>query len=169
MLKVDLGRLGREGAVVVEASISAEDGLWDHTGLPWTGDVDVRLRATFAGTGEVVARGMVRGQLRQECRRCLRPVQTELVSDLTLVFVSGAGGEGAEGGAYAFEPTRAELDISSAVREEVLLAMNSYVVCDPDCLGFCSMCGTNLNEGECDCTEDETDLRWAALRGSKDE
>jgi uncharacterized metal-binding protein YceD (DUF177 family) len=30
------------------------------------------------------------------------------------------------------------------------------------------MCGTNLNEGACDCSEEETDPRWEALRALKD-
>jgi len=169
MLKVDLGQLGREGSLPLEANVPAEDDLWDGTGLRWAGGVDVRLLATYAGTGEVVARGSVRGELRHECTRCLASVATEFASDLTVVFVSEADGDDGHSDAYAFEPTGAELDLSDAVREEIVLAMDSYVVCDPDCRGLCSVCGTNLNEGTCDCTEVETDPRWAALRDPKDE
>ena len=76
MLRVDLGQLGREGSVAVEANVSAEDELWKDSDLRWDGDVAVKLRASFAGTGEVVARGSVAGTLLQECRRCLDPVTT---------------------------------------------------------------------------------------------
>lgn len=170
MLRVDLGQLGREGSVVVESRISPQDDLWKDTDLQWTGDVDVRLRATFAGTGEVVARGQARGTLRQECRRCLKPVETEVVHDLTLVFIEDGSDEEDDGGStYVFEASGAELDLSEAVREEVILAVNPYVVCDPDCRGLCPQCGKDLNEGPCDCTEDETDPRWAALRELKSE
>ena len=61
------------------------------------------------------------------------------------------------------------MDMSSAVREEVFLAMDSYVVCDPDCRGLCSKCGADLNEDMCGCTDEGTDPRWAALRDLKDE
>ena len=74
-----------------------------------------------------------------------------------------------EGGVYRIEPDGIELDLSSAVREETVLAANPYVVCDPDCQGLCPKCGTNLNEGSCDCTYDEPDPRWAVLRSLKDE
>ena len=169
MLRVDLGQLDREGSVVVEASVSAEDELWKDTDLHWDGDVAVKLRATFAGTGEVVARGTVGGRLRQECRRCLKPVDTPFAHDLTLVFVSDGSEEEGEGGAYGFDPDQAELDLSEAVREELVLAVNPYVVCDPECKGLCSRCGADLNEGPCGCSENEVDPRWEALRNLKSE
>jgi uncharacterized protein len=169
MLRVDLGQLDREGSVVVEASVSADDGLWEGTDLRWTGDVTVELRVTLAGTGEVVARGHVRGRLRQECRRCLRLVETDVVEDLTMVFVEEGSEDGEEGGAYPFESRGAELELGEAVREEVVLAVNPYVVCDPECRGLCPKCGAKLDEGECGCTDDEADPRWAALRDLKSE
>jgi uncharacterized protein len=169
MLRVDLGQLDREGSVVAEANVSAEDELWNDTDLRWDGDVAVKLRATFAGTGEVVARGGIEGRLRQECRRCLKPVTTTFAQDLTLVFVSDGSEEEGDGGAYGFDPADAELELGEAVREEVVLAVNPYVVCDPECKGLCSRCGADLNEGPCDCSENEVDPRWEALRNLKSE
>jgi len=168
MLKVDLGRLAREGSVLVEAQVPADARLWQDSGVEWSGPVDVRLRASYAGTGEVVVRGTVRGGLNQECRRCLQPVKGRFERELTLVFVSGATGEDTdEGEAFTFEPVGGSLDLSGAVREEVALAMNPYVVCDPECRGLCPRCGANLNEGPCGCTEEEIDPRWEALRALK--
>ena len=88
MLKVDLGRLGREGSVVLETQVSAEDDFWKDSGIKWAGPVDFRLRTLFAGTGEVVVRGSVQGPLQEECRRCTRPVENTLEEELTLVYVS---------------------------------------------------------------------------------
>jgi len=168
MLRVDLGRLGREGSVLVEAQVPADDGLWRDSEMRWAGPVDVRLRAAYAGTGEVVVRGTLHGALEQECRRCLQPVQQQLDDELTLVFVSDVSGEDTdEGDAFVFDPVGGSLDLSEAVREEVILAMNPYVVCDPKCRGLCPRCGKNLNEGPCDCAEAEDDPRWEALRALK--
>lgn len=169
MLKVDLGQLDREGSIAAEASISADDGLWEETDLSWVDAVKVSLRATLAGTGEVVARGNVNGALLQECRRCMRPVKTGFSDELTLVFVSGAAENSDGGGAYLYEPNGVELDMSSAVREELVLAINPYVVCKPECLGLCPQCGIDLNDEACSCTTGEADPRWAALRDPKDE
>lgn len=168
MLRVDLGRLAREGSVLVEAQVPADDGLWQDSEIRWNGPVDVRLRASYAGSGEVVVRGTVRGKLDKECRRCLRPVKEDFADELTLVFVSDATGEDTdEGDAFVYDPGSRALDLSDAVREEVFLAMNPYVVCDPECAGLCPRCGKNQNEGPCQCTEEEADPRWEALRALK--
>jgi len=168
MLRVDLGRLAREGSVLVEARVPADDGLWEDSGVRWDGPVDIRIRASYAGSGEVVVRGKVSGRLDQECRRCLRPVKEQFDDDLTLVFVSGATGEDTdEGDALVFDAAGGALDLSEAVREEVILATNPYVVCDPECRGLCPRCGANLNEGPCGCSEEEVDPRWEALRALK--
>ena len=168
MLRVDLGRLAREGSVLVEAKVPADDGLWQSSGIRGRGPVDLRLQASYAGTGEVVVRGTVKGQLDQECRRCLQPVEGKFDDELTLVFVSDETGESTdEGDAFAFEPVGRSLDLSVAVREEVILAMNPYVVCDPECRGLCPRCGKNLNEGPCGCAEEEVDPRWERLRALK--
>lgn len=166
MLRVDLGQLDREGSVAVEGVIGADDDLWRETDLEWSGDVNVRLRASFAGTGEVVARGSVAGVLKQECRRCLQPVETHFAEDVTMVYVAD-GDEG--GGEYALEPVGDALDLSGAVREEIVLAVNPFVVCKPECKGLCPRCGQNLNDEVCDCAVDEADPRWAVLRELKSE
>jgi uncharacterized protein len=169
MLKVDLGRLDREGTVLVEAQVPADDALWQDSGIPWDGPVDVRLRASYAGTGQVVVRGRVNGALAQECRRCLRPVEGEFDEEVTLVFDADATAEESDGGeAFVFDPSSGNLDLSESVRGEVILAMNPYVVCDPECKGLCPRCGANLNEGPCGCTAEEIDPRWEALRTLKD-
>lgn len=168
MLKVDLGRVSREGSVAVEARIPADHALWEDTGIQWEGPVDVRLRISAAGTGEIVGRGRVSGTILGECRRCLEPVRTELDEELTLVFVAGeSDADSEDAGAFGYDPGMGELDLSEAVREEVLLAMNPYVVCDSECPGLCPKCGANLKEGPCGCTEEETDPRWDALRELK--
>ena len=169
MLRVDLGQLRREGSVVVEGSVDGNDELWKDVGFSWVGGLDVRLRATYAGTGEVIVRGDARGTVRQECRRCLDGVESPFHSELTTVFDSDVSGDEDDGGVYAFEPEGSELDVSEAVREETLLAVNPYVMCNPECKGICPTCGANLNEASCDCAEEEIDPRWLALRDLKSE
>ena len=50
-------------------------------------------------------------------------------------------------------------------REVVLLDSPSTPLCRPDCAGLCPTCGTNLNEGSCDCAPPPADPRWAGLAG----
>jgi DUF177 domain-containing protein len=168
MLSLDLGRLAREGSVLVEASVPADDPLWEGAETAWAGPVEVSLRATEAGTGEIIVRGTMKGLSISECRRCLKPVERPIEQDVTMVFVSSdTPGVADDGDVRVFEPT-GELELDDAVREEVILSADSYVVCDPDCKGLCPTCGVDLNRETCACVREEGDPRWDALRALKE-
>lgn len=170
MLRLDVSRLGQEGSVQVEARIPEDDALWHDTGLTFSEPVEVRLRASHAGTGEVVVRGTVEGTLHQECRRCLEPVPGTLSEELTMVFVPPeTPGAEEDVDVRILDESAAELELGEAVREEVILAVDPYVVCNQECKGLCPQCGTNLNDGTCDCTTEEADPRWDALRALQEE
>ena len=168
MLSLDLTRLDREGSVELNACFPAASALWEGSGVEWDGSVEVKLTASLAGSGEIVVRGSLDGRLKQECRRCLEPVGGEVSHELTLVFVS-ADEKGAEDddGVHVYGQGT-EIDLSNAVREEVVFAVDPYVICKSDCKGLCSRCGTNRNKQTCNCTEDHTDSRWEALRVLKE-
>ena len=59
------------------------------------------------------------------------------------------------------------VDLTDEVRQSIILALPTYPVCRPECLGVCPSCGKNLNEGPCGCAPDEKDDRWGALDGLK--
>lgn len=54
------------------------------------------------------------------------------------------------------------LDLTEAVRQNVLIALPIVTICQEDCKGLCSQCGKDLNPGPCDC-KPEADIRWHAL------
>ena len=43
------------------------------------------------------------------------------------------------------------LDISTDIRQEILLSYPVRFLCMDNCLGLCAQCGNNLNEGPCNC------------------
>ncbi len=142
--------------------------MWNESGVSWVGPVDVSLTATYAGTGEIVVRGSVEGELARECRRCLEPVRRSFEHDLTVVFVASDSSDVEDDdGVHVYDPSD-ELDLSNAVREEVIFTADPYVVCEPRCQGLCPRCGVNRNNDPCDCTSDELDPRWEALRALKE-
>ena len=168
MLRLDIARLHREGSVKLDARLPATSAFWEGSGVEWDGSVEVKLTASLAGSREIVVRGHLTGRLKQECKRCLEPVGSAMDHELTLVFVS-ADEEGAEedDGVHLYGQGT-EIDLSNAVREEVVFAVDPYVICKSDCKGLCSRCGTNRNKQTCNCTEDHTDSRWEALRVLKE-
>lgn len=169
MLRLDLARLAREGSVLLEAQIPPEDAVWEDSDLSLAGPVTVRLRARFAGSGELVVRGTVAAPLDERCRRCLDPVPVRMEENVTMVFVSSdTPGVEDDVDIRPFDAGAVSLDLSGPVREELILAADPYVVCDPDCRGLCPRCGANWNHETCDCVEEETDPRWDALRALKE-
>lgn len=170
MLRLDLARLDREGALHVDVRLPADDPIWHGLEVGFAGPVAVTLRASYAGSGEVVVRGRVEGELAQECRRCLRPVPGVLREELTLVFApEGADSAEDDGDVRPFREDAAALDLGGAVREEIALALDPYVVCDPGCRGLCPRCGVDRNAETCSCTVEEKDPRWDPLRALKEE
>ncbi|MDH5758678.1 MAG: DUF177 domain-containing protein [Gemmatimonadota bacterium] len=146
-------------------AIPMEDPRWEDSGFVFLGPVAVDLRATIAGSGELVLRGGVKAPIQQECRRCLEPVEAGLDTEIAMVFVPADTHEdGDDGEVRTFDAGAAELELSEPVREEILLSIDPYVVCDPECKGLCPKCGANLNTEVCDCVSSELDPRWDALR-----
>jgi uncharacterized protein len=60
-----------------------------------------------------------------------------------------------------------EIDLSELLRESLLLELPMRPLCSDDCVGLCSVCGKNLNQGPCGCVHDDVDPRWAVLKDLK--
>jgi uncharacterized protein len=128
--------------------------------------------------------GTVPLSLRGECKRCLKSVDVTVPIDFRLNLVStarvpakAAKEEPSEAdhnrGTFELEDADEEVveggvvDLLDVVREQILLALPSDMVCAETCLGLCPMCGKNLNDGECACPGPDPDPRWASLKGLK--
>lgn len=55
------------------------------------------------------------------------------------------------------------LDLTEVIRQELVIAQPSKILCQDKCLGLCPQCGQNKNEVSCTCTNDTIDSRWAGL------
>ncbi len=127
-----------------------------------------------------------RAELSCPCGRCLESVSMAVPVDFQLTLVpveeEEIASEGEEGGddgrnrvAGSFEAEEADeepipgkvLDLDAMVREQILLALPPYPVCRESCKGLCSVCGANLNAGDCGCDRSVPDSRWDALRKLK--
>ena len=56
------------------------------------------------------------------------------------------------------------IDLEQLMREQFYLSLPMKPLCVEDCKGLCSMCGTNLNRGACDCRHEFEDPRFSALK-----
>lgn len=57
-----------------------------------------------------------------------------------------------------------QLDLTEAIRQNILVNIPMATLCKEDCAGLCAQCGHNLNEGPCDCQPEVEDERLSILR-----
>ena len=141
--------------------------------------VDERISLTEPATvsgkvrldgNEVFVNGHVETRAQVECDRCLQPIKTPVNTDFALEYMTGSEYE--SGGTA--ELTEAEMsvsvfdgkaiDVDEVVKEQILLAVPTRMLCREDCKGICPECGKDLNTGECQCVKEDIDPRWAALK-----
>ena len=60
------------------------------------------------------------------------------------------------------------LDLESWARDAIALELPELILCRPDCLGLCAVCGKDLNVEPHTHVEERVDPRWAALAELKD-
>jgi uncharacterized protein len=114
--------------------------------------------------GGITAEGTVTAPWVGECRRCGGPAEGMVVSEVKERYAAAGGTEGDE---EAYPLTGDELDLEPLARDAVLLELPLAPLCRPDCQGLCPSCGTNWNDGPCDC-QPPGDPRWAALDSLRD-
>jgi uncharacterized protein len=134
-----------------------------------SGPATVGGKVRLAGN-EVFVNGHVETRARVECDRCLQPVETPVNTDFALEYITGSEYESSG----AAELTEAEMsvsvfdgeaiDVDEIVKEQIVLAIPTRMLCREDCKGICPECGTDRNTGECDCNTKDIDPRWAALK-----
>jgi uncharacterized protein len=139
-----------------------------HLVAPATVNGKVRLSGQ-----EVFVNGHLETRAQVECDRCLQPVELPVNTDFALEYITDTEYESSA----AAELTEDEMsvavfdgegiDVDEMVKEQVLLAVPSRMLCREDCKGICPECGVDRNTGTCNCVTDDIDPRWAALKNLK--
>ncbi len=157
----------------------------DRAGYRARGPAHVDARLEKLGR-RVRVEGDVRAPLTGACKRCLAPVSVEVPVELDLTFVpaderddgdadadAAEHDRGPKAGSFSADDAEEEtytgkvIDLDPIVREQILLELPEYPVCDEQCKGLCPVCGANLNDRECGCDRHVPDPRWAGLKNVK--
>ncbi len=95
------------------------------------------------------------------CMRCLEPAAIDLEVEAREVDAAATDAEELRS-PYVDED---ELDIGRWAHDATILALPTQILCRPDCLGLCPVCGASLNDADpADHEHGGTkDPRWAAL------
>ena len=170
------------GMNIVAAQISEDDGLSVHHVYPdgepglvgeeghLIGRTELSLQASRAGD-KVELLGSVTAVVGFECDRCLAALSVPVAQSFELRYVPPLGTEDE----HELEEKDLSLgfyqdgiiDLDDLAREQIELALPMARLCTEECLGLCPECGANLNHGDCACSIEPVDTRWAALRELK--
>ena len=114
--------------------------------------------------GKVLVEGTGRISFDMKCDRCLTSVPYEMDLQFSYeVFSPDNMSEDTEDDELNFMEGY-ELNVGNLVNNEILMSWPMKVLCKPQCKGICTVCGKDLNTGECGCDTFVPDPRWAALK-----
>lgn len=135
--------------------------------------IDKPLRITFfvmPAENGVLVRGELTGGVVLPCNRCTEDAETLIDSrfdEFEEIPETPPRTQNSEEDHILFERNAPMLNLDAVAWEQFMLALPTNPLCKEDCKGLCGKCGANLNNGQCDCENDNPDPRLAALRDLK--
>lgn len=132
--------------------------LEENTFLEW-----LQGRLSFTRTSQGIwVDGTLTGASSADCARCLTTFALTLKFKLEELFYYPPSNISNPADYIITEDGL--LDLVEPMREQIVLNIPMNPLCKPDCRGFCSYCGENLNLKECHCKDELIDPRLAALQ-----
>lgn len=168
---IDLSRTTKETIDFEKTFAPDELDLDEQTSMsePLSARGNIRRRGE-----EAFLRGTIKGGVSVNCSRCLKeavvPVETEISAHLVTLEQYTAQKAERLNDEEDFQTEvydGVNVNLAEIVREQILVDLPVKNVCREDCRGLCPQCGTNLNEQECSCPQNDIDPRWAALKNLK--
>jgi uncharacterized protein len=100
------------------------------------------------------------------CSRCLTAVTKHMSESFSREILNEGDKFGEDIGVLIIN--NGVIDINEILIESLYMNLEPSILCSEDCKGLCPKCGTNLNEGKCDCNLHEADPRFSKLISLKD-
>lgn len=149
MLRVDIRDL-RRGPVETVGAVAPTDPLFEGIDVPLAGPLQVTGVLETTGRGDYFWKGRFEGRINGECRRCLREFVLPVEASVDALFSADPDLQD-DPSVYPLTEPVTHIDVTGAVREELVLAAPAYPLCREDCRGLCPKCGADLNQGPCGC------------------
>ena len=136
MIKFSILGLDRDGIDIDGSEPSSILEVEESELLSCRSPVEYNIHAALVNNGILVT-GKASTEIKVECGRCLKKFKYKVKSSDICHF---------------YEKQRAqELDITSDIREDILIAFPTNYLCKKNCKGLCHKCGIDLNKAECSC------------------
>lgn len=118
---------------------------------------DVRITITNTG-GAFLIQGEVHTVASSACARCLEDAKSDIDGKIEgYVLIEGESNDldDLEGDEFESLGEDKTVDLMRFITSAIMLDLPRIPLCDEDCKGICPRCGHDLNEGECDCADEE--------------
>lgn len=114
---------------------------------------------------DIQVQGKVRAVVELCCSRCLQPVTYIVDTTFSAIIVDGHRqkefSQEEEDVVFNWDGIA---DLTPLVQEVIVSDIPLSILCQEECKGLCAICGSDLNDGTCDCREDNIDPRWEKLK-----
>ena len=100
-----------------------------------------------------------------QCDRCLDDLQLEIDTTIGIVvqFSDDVPRDSDDPDYRIISFSDVEIDFTMDIRDAILLAIPTKILCSEDCKGLCPQCGQNLNCKTCKCVVETINPQWTAL------
>lgn len=129
--------------------------------LVFTEPVIVDVAYSFDGEGFSL-KGELSSELLMNCTKCNTEFPQRFSIDFSERFLKVSPEEAEDMECYPF--TGDKLNLDKMVEDLIFLNAPMYGLCRPDCRGFCSTCGVNLNITQCSCSDSAENVAFASLK-----
>ena len=132
----------------------------------------VTVKASKVGDKYLLA-GRISGAVSLKCDRCLEAFRSDLEFPFSFFLVSPKPGQGEVEAELLDEDLEMDfihgetIDLDVRIKEQVFLSLPMKSICREGCLGLCPLCGANLNEGPCLCSQRKANLAFSKLESLK--
>ncbi|OGS36548.1 MAG: hypothetical protein A2293_10590 [Elusimicrobia bacterium RIFOXYB2_FULL_49_7] len=167
-MKIDIQSL-ESGINRLELTFKSDDLKTDIVECPVKGTLQLTIDKAETS---LLFIGELKAVASMACSRCLKPVRIKFEMDFSFMAKEVLTGEDEDDDLdiMAYNPGDKEIDIASAVSEEILVNLPMKPVCKESCKGFCPICGINKNEKKCGCkTTTYSPLQEALLKLKRSE
>ena len=145
-IKIDISdAIRNEGEIkscVYDGPLQGIDFMGEHFCFPV---IHVRAEYRYDGVG-IIIDGDFSADVEVNCSRCLKPFTYPMAFEFSEYYKKEAQ---EEDGVYAYLSDI--IDLSRMLQDNVALIMPMKFLCREDCRGLCGICGSDLNEGSCNC------------------
>ena len=160
-MKINIASVLRNDGASKTFSGTVDLGSFDYMGSTLAFDEPLSVTGKVTGIGgalEISAR--IEGDYATVCSRCGTDVKEHFTAELSESIDSDFTDIDDE----CITVNGNVIDISGSIDACIFENLPTQPLCREDCKGLCPVCGTDLNENECNCEDEVYDPRFAIFR-----